>query len=82
MAAKAHEHVFTALAYHPAVPGTCGRESYRDVHVHACWDEDCDRVVVGIGRCADRHHYRDTLPLDDARVARERASVASTGNER
>jgi hypothetical protein len=56
--AKRHKHEFTALWWHF---GPYGRQ---DVHVHDCFDEDCDRVVVGDGRDCDgqgESHHRETL---------------------
>lgn len=56
--AKRHRHTFTALYYHF---GPYGRQ---DVHVHACFDEDCSRVIIGEGRvCGGEgtNHWRETL---------------------
>lgn len=55
---KAHKHVFTALWWHF---GPYGDQS---VHVHSCFDEDCDRVLIGKGRKCDGNaasHHRKTL---------------------
>lgn len=56
MTAKRHKHDFTGLWWHF---GPYGRQ---DVHVHSCFDEDCDRVVVGSGRKCNEtsDHYRET----------------------
>lgn len=58
MSAKRHRHIFHALYWHF---GPYGRQ---DVHVHPCWDDDCDRVVIGAGRkCSGgaETHHRETL---------------------
>jgi len=55
---KRHKHTFHGLWYHF---GPYGRQ---DVHVHPCWDDDCDRVMIGDGRVCDRTkrtHHRETL---------------------
>jgi hypothetical protein len=56
--AKRHRHTFTALCWH------FGPFGDQQVHVHSCFDEDCDRVVIGQGReCNGRRqrHKRFTL---------------------
>lgn len=61
MAAKKHKHIFTALWWH------FGRYGRQDVHVHSCFDEDCDRVMIGEGRsCSGKveDHHRETLGED------------------
>lgn len=57
---KRHRHTFHALYYHFGPFGEQG------VHVHPCWDEDCDRVLVGEGRECDgeRSSHRRRLTLD------------------
>lgn len=56
--AKRHEHTFTALYYY------FGPHGPQDVHVHACFDEDCSRVLIGDGRTCSGSaydHHRKTL---------------------
>jgi len=58
-AAKRHKHTFHALW---ATFGPYGRR--QAVHYHPCWDEDCDRVLVGSGHNCDGNpatHRRETL---------------------
>jgi hypothetical protein len=55
---KHHKHTFTALWWHFGPYGPQG------VHVHSCFDEDCDRVLIGSGRSCSgdgSDHYRKTL---------------------
>lgn len=55
---KHHAHEFTALYWNPGPHGP------QDVHVHDCFDEECDRVLVGAGRkCggSTTRHVRHTL---------------------
>lgn len=62
MSAKRHTHEFTALYW------CFGPHGRQDVHVHSCFDEGCDRVLVGKGRvCSGKpeDHHRETL--DDSR---------------
>ena len=62
MSAKRHPHDFTLLYYH------FGSYGPQDVHVHPCFDEDCDRVLIGAGReCdgSDVSHHRETLTDND-----------------
>jgi hypothetical protein len=61
VSAKKHKHTFTALWSHF---GQFGRQ---DIHVHGCFDYDCDRVVIGKGRECDGKpgsHHRETLKDD------------------
>lgn len=63
---KRHKHTFTALWWHL---GPFGRQ---DVHIHSCFDVDCDRVVVGPGRSCDgdrETHWRETLGSDNLKRA-------------
>lgn len=55
--AKRHRHTFHALWFNF---GPYGRQN---VHVHPCWDRDCERVLIGEGRdCkSDASHHRETL---------------------
>ena len=57
MKPKVHRHVFTALWWNF---GPYGRQ---DVHVHDCFTEGCQRVVIGQGRNCKRgaEHHRETL---------------------
>lgn len=60
--AKAHKHVFTALWWH------FGRYGDQGVHVHSCFTDDCDRVLIGKGRTCDgkaESHHRKTLRPND-----------------
>lgn len=44
-----HRHTFTALWYH------FGPHGDQSVHVHQCFEEGCDRVLIGDGRrCGGR----------------------------
>lgn len=56
---RRHKHTFTALWWHF---GPYGRQ---DVHVHSCFTDGCDRVVIGAGRECDvtngQKHWRETL---------------------
>lgn len=54
---KAHKHVFTALWWHFGPYGQQG------VHVHSCFTEGCDRVLVGEGHSCKKSaaHHRETL---------------------
>lgn len=59
---KRHPHEFTALWWHF---GPYGRQ---DVHVHSCFTEGCDRVLVGAGRSCSgsgKDHHRETLGGDE-----------------
>lgn len=54
-----HRHEFSALYYH------FGPHGDRGVHVHPCFAEGCDRVLIGVGRKCDGEaetHRRQTLP--------------------
>lgn len=65
MAAKRHKHTFTALYWH------FGEFGPQNVHVHSCFDRDCDRVVIGRGReCggARSPHRRYTLTDEPSKV--------------
>ena len=59
MSAKRHKHEFTALYWHF---GQFGRQN---VHVHSCFDIDCDRVMIGQTRTCEinreQFHWRETL---------------------
>lgn len=58
----AHEHVYTALFWH------FGPYGNQKVHVHSCFEEGCDHVLIGDGRkCSGKatDHHRDTLRPDD-----------------
>ncbi len=58
IAARRHKHEFTALWWYF---GPYGRQ---DAHVHSCFTDDCDRVLVGQGRSCDgkpESHKRETL---------------------
>lgn len=58
MASSAHIHEFTALWFH------FGPYGDQTVHVHSCFTEDCDRVLIGTGRECDgtsESHRRMTL---------------------
>ena len=60
--AKRHKHTFTALYWH------FGPYGDQNVHVHDCFDEDCDRVLIGQGRTCDGNaqtHHRKTLRPND-----------------
>ncbi len=52
-----HKHEFTALYWHP------GRYGDQGVHIHSCFREGCDRVLIGDGRNCDPKatHQRKTL---------------------
>lgn len=55
---RRHTHEFTALWWHF---GPYGRQ---DVHVHGCFTEGCDRVLIGEQReCSGSmsDHHRETL---------------------
>jgi hypothetical protein len=59
MSARRHKHAFTALWWH------FGPHGRQNVHVHSCFGEDCDRVVIGEGRECEgperQAHHRETL---------------------
>lgn len=58
MSVKNHRHEFTALWWHMGIYGP------QNVHVHSCFDQDCDRAVVGPSRDCDGDrstHHRETL---------------------
>lgn len=58
MGAKRHRHEFTALSWHFGAFGD------QTVHVHSCFTDDCDRVLIGPGRnCSGNaaDHRRETL---------------------
>lgn len=59
VSAKRHKHTFTGLWVH------FGPYGPQDIHYHPCWDQECDRVLIGQGRecVADHDHRRETLPL-------------------
>lgn len=60
MSARRHKHTFSLFYWHF---GPYGRQ---DVHVHSCWDEDCDRVLIGWSRECDgkpESHHRETLAV-------------------
>lgn len=53
-----HKHTFTALWWH------FGKFGRQDVHVHSCFEEGCDRVLIGEGwKCDGKSgsHHRETL---------------------
>jgi hypothetical protein len=53
-----HRHEFTALWW------TFGPYGRQDVHVHSCFTDGCDRVLIGPGRDCDGDpatHHRETL---------------------
>lgn len=57
-ALKKHKHEFTALWWH------FGPHGRQDVHVHDCFREGCDVVIVGEGRDCDgdaAKHRRSNL---------------------
>jgi hypothetical protein len=45
--ARRHRHEFTALYWH------FGPHGDQSVHVHSCFTEGCDRVLIGEGRRCD-----------------------------
>lgn len=55
--AKRHKHTFSSLWFRF---GAFGRQ---DVHIHPCFDEDCERVVIGEGQDCKKgaKHWRETL---------------------
>lgn len=57
MSAKRHKHTFDALWWN------FGPYGDQTVHVHSCYDRDCDRVVIGTGRkcLPESEHHRKTL---------------------
>lgn len=58
MSVGRHRHEFSALWWH------FGPYGDQDVHVHSCFHDGCDRVVVGDGRDCDGRadsHVRFTL---------------------
>jgi hypothetical protein len=58
MGVERHPHEFTALYWH------FGPYGDQTVHVHSCFGEKCDRVLVGKGRECDgnpKSHHRKTL---------------------
>lgn len=60
---KRHKHKFSALWWH------FGSYGPQDVHVHDCFTEGCDRVLIANGRgCGgpDQPHRRKTLGAPDA----------------
>lgn len=57
-----HEHVFTALYWH------FGPYGNQKVHVHSCFEEGCDQVLIGKDRKCDgksASHHRDHLWPND-----------------
>lgn len=55
---KRHKHVFTLLYWH------FGPYGDQTVHIHSCFTDDCDRVLIGQGRnCSGSaaDHRRETL---------------------
>ena len=56
-ASKRHAHEFSALWWH------FGPYGDQNVHVHSCFTERCDRVLIGDGRTCDhaKPHRRDWL---------------------
>lgn len=65
---KRHTHEFSALPWH------FGEYGPQDCHVHSCFEEGCDRVLIGPGRKCDpkSKHRRMTLTEDGpkARITR------------
>lgn len=63
---RTHKHEFSALWWH------FGPYGPQDVHVHSCFTEGCDRVVIGDGRECDvskgQRHRRMTLTEDGPKV--------------
>jgi hypothetical protein len=58
MTSKHHKHQFGSIWWH------FGQYGRQDVHIHSCFDFDCDRVLVGEGRDCDgpgQPHHRETL---------------------
>ena len=58
MSVKHHRHHFHALWWN------LGPHGRQDIHIHSCEADDCDRVLVGMGRdCsgAEQPHQKTTL---------------------
>jgi hypothetical protein len=65
MASKHHKHTFHAMYWH------FGQYGQQNVHVHPCFDDDCDRVLIGRDReCggAKSPHVRHTLTDEPSKV--------------
>lgn len=52
-----HTHEFTLMYWH------YGQYGPQDVHLHSCFTEDCQRVLIAKGRTCDTKakHHRHTL---------------------
>jgi hypothetical protein len=62
VSAKRHKHVFSAFYWYFGNKGSPDRSESH--HVHSCFDEDCDRVLIGTSRKCDGDistHDKETL---------------------